>query len=62
MWSLTSHLTFQMLSRYAHLIFLNNVCVLGGGVGVVVQSPSNQRFYREITGYRMSVGDHRVAQ
>ena len=49
-----------MLSRYAHLIFLNNVCVLGG-VGVGVQSPSNKSFYKEIAGYRMSVGGHRVA-
>ena len=28
---------------------------------VSLQSPSNQSFYRQITGYGMNVGDHRVA-
>ena len=28
---------------------------------VCLQSPSNQSFYRQITGHGMSVDDHRVA-
>ena len=29
---------------------------------VCLQSPNNQSFYRQITGYEMIVHDHRVAQ
>ena len=39
----------------------NHVCIFVCYVSICLQSPSNQRFYRKITGYGMSVGDHRVA-
>ena len=55
------YLTFDFYCRASHVYTLyvqSNVCVL---LCVCLKSPSNQSFYRQITGHGMSIGDHRVA-
>ena len=37
-----------------------HLCMKAWCVCVCLQLPSNQSFYRQITGYVISVGDHRV--
>ena len=52
---------FSLLICCVSVCMHNHVCIFVCYVSICLQSPSNQRFYRKITGYGMSVGDHRVA-
>ena len=49
----------SLLTIYPLDCMLKDYCSLGESV--CLQSPSHPGFHRQITGYEMSVGDHRVA-